>query len=78
MEELKHLGILFMSEGIMEWELNRWIGVASAVMLVCCGEDRAESKAEVLNVPVSLCSHTIVMSSGSLAKEQDPGYKQLK
>ncbi len=31
-EELKYLGVLFMREGRMEREIDRWIGAASAVM----------------------------------------------
>ncbi|KAI3360392.1 hypothetical protein L3Q82_002306 [Scortum barcoo] len=31
-EEFKYLGVLFMSEGKMEREIDRWIGAASAVM----------------------------------------------
>ena len=32
MEEFKYLRVLFTSEGRMEWEINRQIGAASAVM----------------------------------------------
>ncbi len=32
MEEFTYLGVLFTSEGRMEWEIDRWIGEASAVM----------------------------------------------
>ncbi len=31
-EEFKYLGVLFTSEGRMEWETDRWIGAASAVI----------------------------------------------
>ena len=31
-EEFKYLGVLFTSEGRMEWDINRWISAASAVM----------------------------------------------
>lgn len=31
-EELKFLGVLFVSEGRMEWEIHRWIDVAAAIM----------------------------------------------
>ena len=31
-EEFKYLGVLFMSEEKMEWEIDRWIGAASTVM----------------------------------------------
>lgn len=31
-EEFKYLGILFMTEGRMEQEINRWIRVVSAEM----------------------------------------------
>ena len=30
-EEFKYIGGLFMSDGLMEQEINRWIGAASAV-----------------------------------------------
>ena len=35
-EEFKYLWILFMSEGKMEQELNRWIGASLAVMRALC------------------------------------------
>lgn len=31
-EDLEYLGVLFMNEGKMGWDINRWIGVASAVI----------------------------------------------
>ena len=31
-QEFKYLGVLFMSKGKMEHEVDRWIGAASAVM----------------------------------------------
>ena len=31
-EDFKYFGILFTSEGRMEWEIDRWIRAASAVM----------------------------------------------
>ncbi|KAI3361009.1 hypothetical protein L3Q82_012904, partial [Scortum barcoo] len=55
-EEFKYLGVLFMSEGKMEREIDRRIGAASAVMARigvpdCRGEEGAESKGEALNLP---------------------------
>ncbi|TWW76601.1 hypothetical protein D4764_13G0012630 [Takifugu flavidus] len=47
-EEFKYFGVLFTSEGRMEQEIDRRIGVASAVMrTVRSGEERAEPKAKL-------------------------------
>ncbi len=32
MDEFNYLGVLFTSEGRLEWEIDRWIGATSAVM----------------------------------------------
>ncbi|KAI3373738.1 hypothetical protein L3Q82_022322, partial [Scortum barcoo] len=62
-EEFKHLGVLFTSEGKMEHEreIDRRIGAVSAVMRSVYqdrrGEEGAELKGEALNLPVNLRSH---------------------
>ena len=61
-EEFKYLGVLFMSEGRMEREIDRRIGAAAAVMLsvywsVVVKSFEAESKGEALDLLVSLHSY---------------------
>ncbi len=61
MEEFKYLGVLFMSEGRMEREIDRRIGAASAVMRltgVCHDEEGAELQGEALDLPVNLRSYS--------------------
>ncbi len=59
-EEFKYLGVLFMSEGRMEREIDRRSGAASAVMrlMVCRGEEGAELQGKALDLPVNLRSYS--------------------
>ena len=63
-KEFKYLGVLFTSEGKMEREMDRRIGVASAsnagAVSVRWGEEGAEPEGEVLDLPVHLCSKPMV------------------
>ncbi|TWW64146.1 hypothetical protein D4764_03G0011540 [Takifugu flavidus] len=52
-EEVKYLGVLFTSEGRMEREIDRQIGAAP----LRSGEERAEPKGKVLDLPVDLRSY---------------------
>ncbi|KAI3370907.1 hypothetical protein L3Q82_007416 [Scortum barcoo] len=63
-EEFKYLGVLFMSEGKMEREIDRRIGAASAVMRSVYrtdrrGEEGAESKEAKLSIYRSLSQSTL-------------------
>lgn len=53
MKESLDLEILFMSEGIMEQEINRGIGgVPTDFSSVCCGKEGAEPIGKALDLPV--------------------------
>ncbi len=66
MEVFKYLGVLFTSEGRLEWEIDRRIGATSAVMQVdvpvCRGEEGAELQGQALDLPVNLRSHSHLWS----------------
>lgn len=49
----------FMSEGIMEHKIDRWIGVAAPVFVSVCHGKGAELKNKTLDLPVSrhFCHH---------------------
>ncbi|CAL9687123.1 unnamed protein product [Knipowitschia caucasica] len=57
-EEFKYLGVLFMSEGRMEHEIDRRIGAACDYYSLSdrCGKEGAEPKGKALNLPVNLRS----------------------
>ncbi|KAI3360610.1 hypothetical protein L3Q82_002476 [Scortum barcoo] len=74
-DEFKYLGVLFMSEGKMEREIDRRIGAASAVMrsvywTVGRGEEGAKSKGEALDVPGGVPG----LSHREEASGEDPGH----
>ncbi|XP_058251558.1 uncharacterized protein LOC131356504 [Hemibagrus wyckioides] len=48
-EEFKYLGVLFTSQGRMEWEIDRWVGAAAAAM-------QSVYRSVVLNKELSLGS----------------------
>lgn len=55
-EECQHLGVLFMTEGRLEREIDRWIHCYMVTVPVCPGEENTETESETLNLPVDLCS----------------------
>ena len=59
-EEFWVSGILFMSDGRLEREMDRWIGALSAVMrvMVPCGGKGAEPEGKAFNLLGHLCSST--------------------
>ena len=59
MEEFKYLGVLFMSEGRRQREIDRRIGAAAAVMqsLYQSVVVKKESKGKALDLPVNLHSY---------------------
>ena len=64
-EEFKYFGVLFMSEGKMEWEIDTRIGVGLTVMqteAVCYVEERAESEGKAFNWQVNLCPNSHLWS----------------
>ncbi|KAI3362094.1 hypothetical protein L3Q82_012420 [Scortum barcoo] len=65
-EEFKYLGVLFMSEGKLECEIDRRIGAASPVMQSVCWTFVVKSKGEALYLPVSLHSTLICDDRRSL------------
>lgn len=58
-EEFKYLCALFESEGRIEQEIVRWID-APVIVLVCCGQEGAESNGEALDLLFSPCFYRLI------------------
>lgn len=63
--EFKYLGVLvlFMSEGRMKCETDRWVGAAAAVMwrMYWSVMVKRELRQKAFHLPVNLCSHSTVV-----------------
>ncbi|KAK3539491.1 hypothetical protein QTP70_009045 [Hemibagrus guttatus] len=59
-EEFKYLGVMFMSEGMMDLEIDRRIDAAAVILSisVCCGEEVAEPEGKALDLPVNQHSYS--------------------
>ena len=53
LEEFKYLGVLFISEGKMEREINRWIGGVSSDV-----DADTKSRGKAFNLQVNLHPHS--------------------
>ncbi len=80
-KELKYLGILFISEGKMERETDRWIGAAAAVIwtlyLIVVVKKELSRKAK-LSIYQSIYVPTPTYGHELLVVTKDSGYKWLK
>ena len=61
MKEFKYLRVSFTSEGKVGHEIDRWVGVASAVVQpvypTVCGEEGAEPQGKAFDLAVELHSN---------------------